>query len=1710
MSVDISTLAIEVRSDGVLVASDRLRRLPQDGAAAERATNSLSAAFGNLNKYLGQIAGMFGMGLGIAGFVSLVRNALDVIDEFRVSMLQIAVQITQMQGPKDIAKHYAEAKVYAAGLVDKLMEIDAVSFASNDHLMSMVKTMGLYGVQLDLNNKRQVEAFTALSNTIALGTQGQNQNIQFPQEMRAIMTGNVTTNSVIATQLDGIIKQSGTYKKGLDDIVRLGKQHGNTLELLEPYLKGISIASDDISKTWSAVKSSMSTAASVMKREGFAGVFADVVPLMSRINDYLKSHAKLIGQDITKVWIELKFWGEKFYDTLKLIAPVAKVAWDIFKELYSTVKAIADTPLGWVALVGAAAFKAVGGIAALAGGWATLTTSVVALNVAMTANPLGLMAKGIALVAIGLQPVITKLDSMLYKMSGINLTGKAFYEDMKKREADAIVSENNLKAKLKWMHDEGGIKLSDSQKAYAGVITTPVLPAPKPEENKKKMEEIARLEKSIIDARITMNAAQRALDAAGEKQATDDKIALMNWEKEQGVRTARETIDGISALKRKALEDDVARNQEYQNDTEMKKALGYSDNGNTKQTLEYIQAKTKLIQLEEKEKDLKAQLASLDVTTNIEREKDNNQIVIDQIRDLNELYQAQLNIKKELETMQANNDAVKASLVGTNDTGGFDSIADQIANQLAVQQQAHDARLKMIDDERKASISAVMAEGKSYETHLIKMAKLDDKAALEKQQNDKTTTKISQSGFTSQISMLGNYAAIASQLFSGMASAQDQSSRAGFESAKMYSLGAAIMSTAAAIIGQLTGPDAWTPAAWARSAVAGILGAMQVAQIASTSYGGGGSVSNISAGSYIGGSSSTGGTVGGSIGTQYNTVGNSRTEEQLQEIAGSMENASLAIGRVADSLTDVAELFTDGSFLSMVAGTLPTESTANGDPGWMMGGWRQTQASADAFFTSIWRGFTFDIEDFFSTTLNTFTALLGGSEVWGGNQSIQGQGMALGLNSGQSAASNYIQIKTDGGWFGSDSTSTNYSNNAGIANAVQLAIDQIVSTISRASVALGTTSNASLASLGTTLISTSGRSAEDISADLENWLVSASNELAKTVVGLQDFAFYGENAFDALVRLSTALQSSNEAFELIGASLVSSTLESANAMYKLQDMMGGAEAFTDAVDTYFTSMFTDEEQAAAKAAQAARQVSVVFAEMGVDAPDSKAGFRGLVNSLDVTTEAGAQTFAALMNISEAFALVQDHAADLQTSMDDLLTDTLTYTTDLLTQAMDTAADNLRAALDVAKSATAQLITLRGGNLSPENNYLELKTAFTTAVASNDTDTILRIASQYAAASKAYNASGSNYVSDYNQIEQALVGLTGMEDTSDLSLQALNAHTTYLQNIDDTISGQSDLMNTNNGALASLNVLMATYVQNQQALVQANQLAYDSRVGTAASSLSAINGAGSVASLAGVLNQMATGAINNPFDIDSTIVSFAQSVAEGTGDRQTLTDILNTRISNYFTDYIKDGVVTTDTTVSTPTTSISPDEIDNAMASVAVQYFADLQAQMLNNTWSTDLKYDIAHRSPTGGVLAGPGGSVDQSDYYMWSWLKNGTKRWSELGLPASGIEWSGIPGFASGTSYVPYDMMANIHQGEIIMDRGSSDTLRKYGIPMYGSADNKELVAEIKELRKEVAKQGESNIRLQQTIGVKLIDVNEQQAKRLEGVEKAALLERAA
>lgn len=60
MSADIATLGLEIRSDGVVVASDRLRQLTNEGRNAEASTARLSSSFGNLTNYIKTAAAALG------------------------------------------------------------------------------------------------------------------------------------------------------------------------------------------------------------------------------------------------------------------------------------------------------------------------------------------------------------------------------------------------------------------------------------------------------------------------------------------------------------------------------------------------------------------------------------------------------------------------------------------------------------------------------------------------------------------------------------------------------------------------------------------------------------------------------------------------------------------------------------------------------------------------------------------------------------------------------------------------------------------------------------------------------------------------------------------------------------------------------------------------------------------------------------------------------------------------------------------------------------------------------------------------------------------------------------------------------------------------------------------------------------------------------------------------------------------------------------------------------------------------------------------------------------------------------------------------------------------------------------------------------------------------------------------------------------------
>lgn len=133
-----------------------------------------------------------------------------------------------------------------------------------------------------------------------------------------------------------------------------------------------------------------------------------------------------------------------------------------------------------------------------------------------------------------------------------------------------------------------------------------------------------------------------------------------------------------------------------------------------------------------------------------------------------------------------------------------------------------------------------------------------------------------------------------------------------------------------------------------------------------------------------------------------------------------------------------------------------------------------------------------------------------------------------------------------------------------------------------------------------------------------------------------EFAREGEQAIDTLTRLATSLQGVNGIFDTLGLTLYESSLRGGDLASKLADAAGGLDKLQAGSASYFQNFYTASEQHAT----ALRQLGEAMKTAGVDTvPRTRAEFRSLVESLDLSTEAGQKMFATLMGMSEAFATV---------------------------------------------------------------------------------------------------------------------------------------------------------------------------------------------------------------------------------------------------------------------------------------------------------------------------------------------------------------------------------------------------------------------------------------------------------------------------------------
>jgi len=258
------------------------------------------------------------------GVFNVILSGIRAIDDLKISTIAVAAQLTSIQGTTgNILENYKENLKYAEALNIKLMEIDAHSFANFQQLILMNRALVGQGVLLDVNNAKQVEAFTALSNTVAMLTTGQDKTKQASQEIRALMSGQIKVSDTVARMIDSIIKRQGKYKGGLEEVVALGKQHGDVLERLQPYLLGVVAATGDIGKTWEAVSTSMGTALNIIQRGLFKDVYKEIVDAGQKASQSIKDNADEIIAKIQEIGRAIKFAGQAALVFLGVVGLIA-------------------------------------------------------------------------------------------------------------------------------------------------------------------------------------------------------------------------------------------------------------------------------------------------------------------------------------------------------------------------------------------------------------------------------------------------------------------------------------------------------------------------------------------------------------------------------------------------------------------------------------------------------------------------------------------------------------------------------------------------------------------------------------------------------------------------------------------------------------------------------------------------------------------------------------------------------------------------------------------------------------------------------------------------------------------------------------------------------------------------------------------------------------------------------------------------------------------------------------------------------------------------------------------------------------------------------------------------------------------------------------------------------------------------------------------
>lgn len=235
---------------------------------------------------------------------------------------------------------------------------------------------------------------------------------------------------------------------------------------------------------------------------------------------------------------------------------------------------------------------------------------------------------------------------------------------------------------------------------------------------------------------------------------------------------------------------------------------------------------------------------------------------------------------------------------------------------------------------------------------------------------------------------------------------------------------------------------------------------------------------------------------------------------------------------------------------------------------------------------------------------------------------------------------------------------------------------------------------------------------------------------------------------------------------------------------------GGLDALQDAVAAYTEGFFSDAERRAIQMQNMAED----FTKLGLAMPASRAAFRSLVESLQAS---GQDSLAMkVLLLADAFAELDDEATSAAEAAVEKARDDLTQAYEKEKDAITSVKEKFESFTDSLRDFKASLITGELSTLTNAEKYATLKAQYEStaqAAMSGDEGAIEKfqqVATEFLTFSREFNASGTQYVSDFNAVMAATTAIeqytAGQASQAEQQLSLLEQQVSGLLEVNESV------------------------------------------------------------------------------------------------------------------------------------------------------------------------------------------------------------------------------------------------------------------------------------------------------------------------------------